>query len=1789
MATLSHSESRRLYSWWWDSHNSPKNSKWLQENLTDMDAKVKAMIKLIEEDADSFARRAEMYYKKRPELMKLVEEFYRAYRALAERYDHATGELRQAHRTMAEVFPNQVPFVLADDTPSGSEGEPRTPVMAHPIHAFLDADDPHKDTPDSGISRSGLKQLNEMFGSGKGGFKGSEANMKNSSNVHEIAEGESEKKAEAEVQNLKNSLEEIEAEKEAFRLQYQQTLEKLSSLERELNEAEGLDERASRAEIEVKILKETLVKLEAERDVGLLQYNKCLERISCMESMLSQTQEDAKGLNERAIRAEIEAQNLKQERDALETLKETHLLQYNQCLKMISILEAKISVAEANSRMLNEQIENAEIEVKDLKQALARLNEEKEAVELQYEQCLERIAKMESEISRAREDVERLNSELSTGAAKCKSVEEQYILLESSNQSLQLEADNLVQKIATKDQQLSEKENELGKLESSLQYEQSRFLQVEAALKTLQQLHSQSQEQQRDLALELQKRLEMLNDLEICNNDLQRDLQQVKEENSSLNELNCSSGISINNLRDEIRSLKEMKDKLEEDLALQLAQSNSLQEEINHLKEELEGLNGIYQALIEQAGAAGLDPKCLSSSIRSLQEENSKLKGVCQKERDEKEHLFEKLRDVNELLDKNLALERSLSELRSKLEGSIETVKELKESCQFLQGEKSGLVEEKSILLSQLQIMAENMQKLLEKDGLLESSLSRANVELEGLREKSKGLEELCQMLKNDKCNLQNERSTLVIQLENVEQRLGNLERRFTKLEEKYSDLENEKESTLSVVKELQSYLGLEKQERVYYIQSSESRLAGLENQVVLLKEESKLSKKEFEEELDKAANAQVEIFILQKFIQDLEEKNLSLLIECKKHVEASKLSNKLISELETENLEQQVEVEFLLDEVEKLRMGVHQVFKAVQFDLDNEQEDGTEEGQIPLLHILGDIEDLKGSLLKSEEEKQQLVVENSVLLTLLGELRSDGALLESEKKVLDREFEIVTKKCTLLDKGQHELVEMNRQLRLELNMREQHEEVLKAEFNAQHANLANLQGSCMALEEQNIKALEENRSLLNKFSDLRREIFILDAENSDILEEALSLGNLAAVFKSFGSQKVEELHTLSEDLSCLCVTNNDLEKKVKLLEQKLEAKETESLHVTETIKKLHQELQEDKDITDQLNYQILIGQDFLRERAAEFLEVEHKLKVTHNTNAELCNIIEVLKKECKESRIARESIAKRIVELSKDNKSQKIEIEFLKEANENLELEVDMLCKEVEERRAREENLNLELQERSNEFQLWEAEASSFYFDLQISSVREVLLENKVHELTAVCESLEDENATKDSTIEFMKERFGFLETEMGQLKAQLSAYAPVIASLRDNVESLECNALLHTPSVVAGNQELIGAEMLIEPQERSNQELMHNETIPDGVSDLLVIQNRVKAIEKTVVTEMDKLVTQKRLNVNVRLDSSLRCRSKRESFRKEAEDIENEPADNPKSFTSKTKISDVKNGISMKDIPLDQVSDISLYGRSKRENADADNNQMLEMWESAERDLSLVPASSDAHKREDAQLKNVDAGRRFKGTKHRSRNPSLELQVEREVEIDKLEVSRSFKKQANRDGSQIKTLERLASDAQKLASLQTTVANLKTKMETTKRSKKASKNLEFERLKRQLQVVEEAVVQLVEANDQLTKDMEESPSSVDGYTSEETGDARKRLTEQARKGSEKIGRFQFELQSIQYMLLKMEDEKNNKSKRKLAGIILRDFIYSGSRKSTRRRKKGCFCGCARPSTHEN
>ncbi|XP_042510796.1 protein NETWORKED 4A-like isoform X2 [Macadamia integrifolia] len=92
---LKRAETRKLNSWWGDSYISSKSSKWVTENLEEMGSSVKQMLKLIEGDGDSFAKKADMYYQKRPEIVSLVKDFYRMYSSLAERYNNLTGELRK--------------------------------------------------------------------------------------------------------------------------------------------------------------------------------------------------------------------------------------------------------------------------------------------------------------------------------------------------------------------------------------------------------------------------------------------------------------------------------------------------------------------------------------------------------------------------------------------------------------------------------------------------------------------------------------------------------------------------------------------------------------------------------------------------------------------------------------------------------------------------------------------------------------------------------------------------------------------------------------------------------------------------------------------------------------------------------------------------------------------------------------------------------------------------------------------------------------------------------------------------------------------------------------------------------------------------------------------------------------------------------------------------------------------------------------------------------------------------------------------------------------------------------------------------------------------------------------------------------------------------------------------------------------------------------------------------------------------------------------------------------------
>ncbi|GAV59526.1 KIP1 domain-containing protein, partial [Cephalotus follicularis] len=70
-----------------EGRDTPKQSQWLQTTLSELNNKMKALMTLLEENGNSPIGRAETYQNRKPELIRMLEDFNRSYHSLAEKYD----------------------------------------------------------------------------------------------------------------------------------------------------------------------------------------------------------------------------------------------------------------------------------------------------------------------------------------------------------------------------------------------------------------------------------------------------------------------------------------------------------------------------------------------------------------------------------------------------------------------------------------------------------------------------------------------------------------------------------------------------------------------------------------------------------------------------------------------------------------------------------------------------------------------------------------------------------------------------------------------------------------------------------------------------------------------------------------------------------------------------------------------------------------------------------------------------------------------------------------------------------------------------------------------------------------------------------------------------------------------------------------------------------------------------------------------------------------------------------------------------------------------------------------------------------------------------------------------------------------------------------------------------------------------------------------------------------------------------------------------------------------------
>ncbi|GMH27583.1 hypothetical protein Nepgr_029426 [Nepenthes gracilis] len=314
--------------------------------------------KLIEEDEYSIARRDEMYARKRPELLKLVEKFYRAFSSLAEKYDDAVREPLQAHRATVEAFPNQVSFLFAEEASSSSE--PQTPYTQFPIQNEmfqLGAEgimNVHKEEDQELSLAQDLAQLSK------------ENNHLHTKILEESARAH---KVEIELQTLQQIINKTEGERDAVSIQYQQISKRLSNVMRDIVPAQKytreveeyaklLNEEYGRAKNELEILKKEILELNQEREHMASQYNQCMEITYNQQNELREAQEQATWLSNVIRWGYAKLVGSEERCVTLERVNQSLLSEIDNIARKLAIKDEQLSKKQANLENLQNHIQD---------------------------------------------------------------------------------------------------------------------------------------------------------------------------------------------------------------------------------------------------------------------------------------------------------------------------------------------------------------------------------------------------------------------------------------------------------------------------------------------------------------------------------------------------------------------------------------------------------------------------------------------------------------------------------------------------------------------------------------------------------------------------------------------------------------------------------------------------------------------------------------------------------------------------------------------------------------------------------------------------------------------------------------------------------------------------------------------------------------------------------------------------------------------------------------------------------------------------------------------------------------------------------------------------------------------------------------------------------------------------------------------------------------------------------------------------------------------------------------
>ncbi|KAK4745666.1 hypothetical protein SAY87_011978 [Trapa incisa] len=385
-------------SWRWASRIRTKQSKWLNQSLQDMEGNVNSMLNIIDHDGDSFARRAEMYYRKRPELVAFVKESYKTYHSLAERYDSLSKELQNANHKIAVAFPEEVQFDEDDDVEEEAED-----IISRKFDCF-----PEK----SGIPK--VSHVLEKDSKCAALRDAQRSQIPSNAQTLEVPSSGISKEALEEKDRLQKEIMSLQKENESLKSAYERENQKYLEMERQIMElqqkvgclqddvsivTEDNETRMSTAATALKSCQESLINLQE-------RYQQSQEEVRTEDKKIHEAYEEFKALSGVSVSREVGQAKYNEEKNSSGRDNEEKEREENDCkvtvielaenldnlVDMIVNLESGASSQATDIRRLRSEVA--------ILQAHDALKEEKNSTVNSSEKVHEKLKELEEEVER---------------------------------------------------------------------------------------------------------------------------------------------------------------------------------------------------------------------------------------------------------------------------------------------------------------------------------------------------------------------------------------------------------------------------------------------------------------------------------------------------------------------------------------------------------------------------------------------------------------------------------------------------------------------------------------------------------------------------------------------------------------------------------------------------------------------------------------------------------------------------------------------------------------------------------------------------------------------------------------------------------------------------------------------------------------------------------------------------------------------------------------------------------------------------------------------------------------------------------------------------------------------------------------------------------------------------------------------------------------------------------------------------------------------------------------------